>query len=253
MLKSCAANDPPMLLGRVLADRIEKAGVKFAGRVRKTDGVELKGAVELCRTRTPLATVLERANKRSLNMAAECLLLRAGDGTWDGSIRAMTKVLTGTFNLSPDGLVVRDGSGLSSGNRASAGNVARLLAALAKRKDFAAIRLSLPVSGRDGTLRRRLADKLCRGRVRAKTGTLSGATGLSGYVEDADGRAVAAFSILVNGGRNAPAKSLQNRICRMLVKFVDAGTVGQWATPGRRRARTPTTFPARPRSLRPGP
>jgi len=182
-----AADDPPMLLGRVLADRLARAGVRIAGRIRTDPRARppADGAEPVARVRTPLAVVLRRANKRSLNLAAECMFLRAGDGAWAGSAEVVTKTLMATFGLADEGLTVRDGSGLSRRNRVTPASLAKLLAALAGRKDAGAVVASLPISGIDGTLRNRLDDEVCRGRVRAKTGSLAGVSALAGYVCDA--------------------------------------------------------------------
>ena len=66
---------------------------------------------------------------------------------------------------------------------------------------------ALPVSGEPGTLRARL--RRADGRVRAKTGTLNGVSGLSGVLTDIDGQPSVAFSILVNAKPKAfmPAAS----------------------------------------------
>jgi D-alanyl-D-alanine carboxypeptidase/D-alanyl-D-alanine-endopeptidase (penicillin-binding protein 4) len=57
---------------------------------------------------------------------------------------------------------------------------------------------SLPIGGRSGTLEYRFrGNARAQGRVRAKTGTLSNASSLSGFVRAADGTPLA-FSIMCN-------------------------------------------------------
>jgi D-alanyl-D-alanine carboxypeptidase/D-alanyl-D-alanine-endopeptidase (penicillin-binding protein 4) len=56
----------------------------------------------------------------------------------------------------------------------------------------------LPVAGVDGTLDHRFTNSPLKGKMWAKTGTLSEANTLTGYVNAASGRTIA-FSILVNG------------------------------------------------------
>jgi D-alanyl-D-alanine carboxypeptidase/D-alanyl-D-alanine-endopeptidase (penicillin-binding protein 4) len=58
---------------------------------------------------------------------------------------------------------------------------------------------SLSIGGVDGTTRNRFRGTSAAHRVRAKTGTLSGVSCLSGFV--GDGSDVLAFSILVEGHR----------------------------------------------------
>ena len=222
---STAVDHPPLLLGRVLAARLQRAGVTLVGGVRVVPALP-GGPAErtaLTRTRTPLPKAMARTNKRSLNMAAECFFLRAGDGTWSGSAAVMSQTLAKHFGLKAEGLVVRDGGGLSRRNRVTAGGLTKVLVALAGRKDAEVFLASLPVAGMDGTLRRRMARGPCRGRIRAKTGYIAAVSCLSGYVLDPAAEPALAFSILVNNLRRGshPAKKLQDDLCRLLVDSTD--------------------------------
>jgi D-alanyl-D-alanine carboxypeptidase/D-alanyl-D-alanine-endopeptidase (penicillin-binding protein 4) len=96
-----------------------------------------------------------------------------------------------------DRLQVSDGSGLSRRNFLTARLVVDLLQALALPTHAEAFKASLPIAGVDGTLERRLVDGACTGRVRAKTGTLSHARALSGYITTRSGRTVT-FSVIAN-------------------------------------------------------
>jgi len=219
---SVAVNNPDLLLGRTLADRLERAGVKVTGCVRRVlpDEVDWGRAKPVAATRTPLFVVLHRANKRSLNMVAECLLLRAGDGSWPGSAKMMARTLTEKFRFPPASVSPADGSGLSRRNRVTPAAMADLLAGAA-RADYAMVLLSsMPVAGVDGTLRRRFLRSPCRGRVLAKTGYIAGVSALSGYVLDDQMRIRYAFSVLCNRLRKgtASARNLQETICKLLLK-----------------------------------
>ena len=221
-----AVNDPPLLLGRVLAERLARAGVSFGGRIRRAEpvAVDLAQAQILGRKTTPLGVALTRANKRSLNMAAECIFLRAGDGTWAGSAERMTQTMVETFGLSGGELTVRDGGGLSRNNRITPAAMVKLLAAMNRRPDAAVFLSSLPVSGLDGTMEKRLDKPPYRGRVLGKTGYIAGVSALSGYVLDESGKPAVAFSILANKvpeGKGWKVKQLQDRICQWLVDAVE--------------------------------
>ena len=219
-----AVDDPPMLLGRVLADRLARAGVELKGSVRAAAAPQLNwsGAVELARTQTPLSAALGRALKRSLNMAAESVFLYAGDGTWPGTASLVGPTLASAYGLKSEEVVAVDGSGLSPTNRISPRAMTTLLAGMAQRPDRQIVLSSMAISGVDGTMERRLDEPPYKGRILGKTGYIAGVSCLSGYVLDAAGRPAAAFAVLVNRCRgSAQAKTLQDNLCRRLVDWLD--------------------------------
>jgi D-alanyl-D-alanine carboxypeptidase/D-alanyl-D-alanine-endopeptidase (penicillin-binding protein 4) len=221
---SVAVQSPPLLLGRVFADRLVRAGVPFGGgfqEVRLANGP--RGDL-LAQSETCLRTAIMRANKRSLNMVAECVFLRAGDGSWGGSAEEMTRMLVERMGLDGEGLVIRDGSGLSRHNRVSPENMLRVLTQMADGKAGEVFLDSLPISGVDGTLRNRMDEPGMSGRIRGKTGYVAGASCLSGYVLDGQQRPRLAFCVLANDfdpGDAWKAKRLQNEICRLLVRYLN--------------------------------
>ena len=75
---------------------------------------------------------------------------------------------------------------------------------------------SLPISGIDGTLKKRLRD-IKRGAVRAKTGTLDGVICLSGYLYAKNGERLV-FSMLTNDvqAKGWQVRRIQDRILRVL-------------------------------------
>ena len=108
-----AIDKPDLLLGRVFAERLVRAGGTFSGQIRSQNAsaFDASKASLIATTRRPLQAVLWRMNKHSLNMAAEAVLLRAGDGTWAGSAKAMSASLVQSYRLAVGSLVVSDGSG----------------------------------------------------------------------------------------------------------------------------------------------
>jgi len=218
--QSYAVNDPPMLLARTLVDRLARAEVSVGGvpRAAATADVPLDQARLVARTATPLAWVLNRSNKNSLNMAAECMLLAAGDGTWGGSGRLAEKTLLDDFGLGERQVSVADGSGLGRNNRITPAAMTTLLTRALSMQGGEAFLASLAVSGTDGTLEKRLGGG-AKGLVLAKTGSIRGVSCLSGYVLNPDGKPAYAFSVLVNKNVDlAAARALQDEICAMLVE-----------------------------------
>jgi D-alanyl-D-alanine carboxypeptidase/D-alanyl-D-alanine-endopeptidase (penicillin-binding protein 4) len=114
-----------------------------------------------------------------------------------GGPQAVKAVLT-PLGVDPHDYQQVDGSGLSRQNSATpAALVATLRAmhSISYRGDI--FYTSLPVAGISGTLKNRLRNTSAQGRVHAKTGTLSGVSALSGYVENPE-YGTLVFSIIVN-------------------------------------------------------
>ena len=83
-----------------------------------------------------------------------------------------------------DGLVIKDGSGLSKENRVTARTVVSLLATIRNAPEYAAIYKGLPKSGKTGTLKTRYKKTAPNavGLIRAKTGWVNGTVSLAGYI-----------------------------------------------------------------------
>ncbi len=106
---------------------------------------------------------------------------------------------------------IADGSGLSRRNRASPRSVVRLLMGMRRRAEGAAYTESLAIAGRNGTLRSRMRRGPARRKCRAKTGTISGVSTLSGYCR-ARSDQIYAFSFLMNGVSPSRARRIQDRM-----------------------------------------
>jgi len=91
-----------------------------------------------------------------------------------------------------------DGSGLSRYNYLTAGTVVEVLLHLYRdprhRDPFLA---TLPIAGKDGTIATRMRGTRADGNAIAKTGSISNARSLSGFVKTRDGEVIV-FSILSN-------------------------------------------------------
>ena len=103
-----------------------------------------------------------------------------------------------SWNIADDSYVLADGSGLSRYNYVTSDALVRILRQMRADPTHApAFTDALPVTGRDGTLSRRLAGTAAEGRVRAKTGTVDNVRAIAGYVETASGETLV-FSIIAN-------------------------------------------------------
>jgi serine-type D-Ala-D-Ala carboxypeptidase/endopeptidase (penicillin-binding protein 4) len=149
----------------------------------------------------PLRDILPVLSKPSQNQIAEILfrtlaLERTGVGSPDSGRRVVARQLL-AWGADSTGFVVHDGSGLSRYNVVSPRTIVRVLDALRRDTLFAVYAASFPVAGVDGTLETRMRGTPAEGNVRAKTGTLTRARSLSGYVTTRDGELLL-FSMLAN-------------------------------------------------------
>ncbi len=149
----------------------------------------------------PLSTLAIRMMKWSQNLYAETLLKTMGAAAGAPGIQGGREAVRSTLDswaVSPTGLVMIDGSGLSRYNLVTPET---LVAVLARARHVQGLRdtfeETLPIAGRDGTLQSRMKNTPAENNVRAKTGSIANARGVSGYVKAADGEPLV-FSILAN-------------------------------------------------------
>ena len=106
------------------------------------------------------------------------------------------------------GLRVRDGSGLSRGNRLTSRSLSVLLWRMAQHPLAAFYQASMAISGRRGTLRDYFNRRSLEGRFWGKTGTLKGVRSISGILETANGQLY--VSMIANG--SSEPKSVMDKI-----------------------------------------
>ena len=118
-----------------------------------------------------------------------------------------------------NGLTLMDGSGLDRGNRVTCRILVATLA-LGDQPGMRALWDGLPVAGVNGTLYDELDDTKLAGRMRGKTGTLDGVSGLIGMVDL--GRSVR-FAFLDNGDfTERQAAPLRGKAANLIATYPDA-------------------------------
>ncbi len=175
-------------------------------------------------TGPPLLQDVTLTNKISQNLHAELLLHTLGraygrDGSTAEGVRVVRQFLA-TAGLMPDDFSFVDGSGLSDEDLVTPRAVTTLLRYAARQPWGNGYRNSLPVGGVDGTLSSRFITPGLKGRVFAKTGTLSESMALSGYLVARSGRTLA-FSILV-GSHTPGSAAVRSAVDRMVADIAAA-------------------------------
>ena len=220
------ADDPAAHAASELTRLLQASGVSVASPPRSgmrplRTGAPADGLTTLATIRSaPLSDVVAGMLRESDNAAAELLVKELGvakrrDGSTAAGTQAVVEALADA-KLPTAGLRLGDGSGLEVTNQVSC---ALLAAALRMPDANAAPRLGplLAVAGRSGTLSLRLAGTPLEGKLRAKTGSINGVTGLAGYL---DGRRGLSFAFVANGNfSDSAGRVLQDRLVALLAGY----------------------------------
>ena len=201
-LYSGPARDPAKAYLDALKDGLVRKGIAVDAGVR--DGIlptPMKMDTLFKLSSPALRDILPAMMKKSQNQIAEIMLRtigleRAGIGTADTARKIVGEQLL-AWGVQPDGFLIRDGSGLSDNDLLTPETIVRVLDRIQRDTAFATYYNAMPIAGVDGTLDKRMKGTPAEGNVRAKTGTLSKARNLSGYVTTADGERLI-FSVLAN-------------------------------------------------------
>ncbi|OGT64649.1 MAG: D-alanyl-D-alanine carboxypeptidase/D-alanyl-D-alanine-endopeptidase [Gammaproteobacteria bacterium RIFCSPLOWO2_02_47_7] len=144
-------------------------------------------------TSRPLTDVIYGINKYSNNVMARQLLLTIGQikvgapGSKAAGAQAIKQWLHDIGIHAPE-LILDNGSGLSRHERISAGTMGKLLEHAWHGPLQPEFLSSLPIAGRDGTMRKRLNGKIPVGNIRIKTGLLNDVRSMAGYVKSRNNR-----------------------------------------------------------------
>ena len=172
----------------------------------------------------PSPTLLEAlavVNPQSLNIEAEGLLRLASPAGWAKGRRegiAQIYRLAAEAGIDTLDLSFVDGSGLSPQDLVTARAVVRWL----ERRDAAdsaggSLKATLALPGQPGTLQNRFAGLPPGAEFRAKTGTLTNVSSLSGYLRTVEGEEIV-LTMIVNGARKsvAPVRDAEERLVEFL-------------------------------------
>ena len=178
-----------------------------------------KNAKLLARAYSPdLAEIIRDINKYSNNTRAQQLFLSLGaqfrsdaDGDDAKAAQRVIRQWLAKKGITAPHLVMENGSGLSRAERVSAREMAQMLQAAWKSPYAAEFISSMPIAGKDGTMRKRLKTTAMNGQAHIKTGTLNTVRAISGFSRDSNGHTWAVVAIL-NDPRPWGASSILDQV-----------------------------------------
>ena len=234
---------PAMLFVYLLRSSLAKRGVTITGRSRTLPAsasgapaisVDKTSLVELVSMQSPpLSVIAAHTMKPSQNLYTELILRTLGKvvppptGLEPVAFRSsesfgleVVKVFLREAGVNSAALVLADGSGLSRNDMITAEATLQLLTYMSRHQHANVFRDTMPIAGVDGTLRNRMKGTPAENNVRAKTGSLSSASSLSGYMTTNAGERLV-FSIMVNNYPEGaePRSSVIDPIVVLLASF----------------------------------
>lgn len=226
----CWDDDNPQL-SSLLVERKDEFMTVFASMLREA-GIVVeapiitapysKDALMLCVRSHQLKEILIPMLKESDNLYAESVFyhIAASQGARPAKAshaRQLVKKELSKAGVTGVPYKIADGSGLSLYNYVTPELMVKLLCYAYRHTNiFMQLYPALPVAGQDGTLKKRMMNTSATGKVKAKTGTVTGVSSLAGYLTSANGH-VLAFCILNQGVlRNADGRDFQDKVCTAL-------------------------------------
>ena len=217
-----AVFDPVANFIRQFRQNLDREGITVQETVSRNLSQNEQGKEIAAVESPPLSELVMETNVNSNNLYAEALLRslainkqeEKNQNTADIGLQVVKETLS-QLGVAPEGYVIVDGSGLSRKNLTTPAALIQVLQGIDKSPQAEIFRASLPISGVKGSLKNRFLNTPAAGMVQAKTGSMTGISALSGYI-NAPNYEPLVFSIIVNQSEQ-PGKVMRTAIDEIVV------------------------------------
>lgn len=215
-------DNPPLVVAGALKKRLESAGVEVLGNIGIAY-VPIDRSRSLVIVERNLVDILKVMNKESDNYLAETVfkIVGAVDKKMTSNSKEAVRYifsLVDSLKIPCADCKIYDGSGLSRRNRLSPESIIRILIHLKTNPNTQFMDTLLSVAGLDGTLKNRMVNSSAQGKIFAKTGTHSNASGLAGFAKTLDNERIV-FVFMYNGEKVFLFKKVEDELCKILAEF----------------------------------
>ena len=213
--------DPSLFTGTIFKKLLGKHGTTVKQLSKKNQNLNLYNEITVHYSDSLIVSAKNLMNE-SDNLTAELFVKSIGamdtlPGTWDTGLDSVKSFLAEQVKIDTSQIRLADGSGVSRYTLTNSDQLISLLTWVYNSKYKDNFISTLPGGGwENSTLEKRLTEE--GGLVRAKTGGLSGARNLAGYIYSQKYGTVA-FSILMNGyiGSSSKHRYVQNQIVKTII------------------------------------
>ena len=213
------APSPPTQAATVLAGLLRARGVTVGatGAAKTPDGTSVVTSIDS----PALTDVVGEILQNSDNMGAEMLLKELGTkpgspGTTVAGLAAVAAQVQKLAGIAAADLSAVDGSGLDRTDRLTCSALQRVLD---QAGEASPLGQALSQAGKGGTLLKRFGATPAAGKVRAKTGSLSGVTGLAGFETDRNGTDLTFALLATELPNDLAGTTLQDHVVTVLAGY----------------------------------
>jgi D-alanyl-D-alanine carboxypeptidase/D-alanyl-D-alanine-endopeptidase (penicillin-binding protein 4) len=195
-----ALHDPQDYFAGILRQLWSEMGGSWTGSLREGTASSAARLVYVHESES-LSEAVRDINKYSNNVMARQLFLTlaaevAGPPARADEAAKVVKQWLASKKISAPELMLENGSGLSRVERISAAHLGALLASAWRSPVMPELMASLPLVAADGTMRKRLVGQRVAGNAHIKTGLLSDARAIAGFVLDRNGKRQAVVMLI---------------------------------------------------------